>query len=77
MFRPFESIYLMSVQTIQTNLKVGSAAIFHKTIERNSRRRYLVATYWVSLQIWSSPHEKVSVKFRFCFNECLKCSVVI
>ena len=38
---------------------------------------YLVTKYLVCFQIWSSPHVKVYVKFRFCFNERLICSVVI
>ena len=35
-FRPCQSIYLVSVQTISTNLEISSAAMFHVTIELTS-----------------------------------------
>ena len=66
----------LSLQTIPTNLKVGLAAIFHKTIEIHYTC-YLVTKHLVWFQIWQSPHEKVYVKFHLCFNEHFECSVVI
>ena len=47
--------------------------MFHKTIEFTSSQMlsgYLIPNL-------ASPHEKVHVEFCFCFNERLKCGVVI
>ena len=38
---------------------------------------YLVTKHLVWFQTWRSPHEKVYIKFCFCFNEGLKWSVVL
>ena len=53
--------------------------MFHKTIEIASSQMLFGYKVFglISNLIWSSPHLKVYVKFRFCFNERLKCSVVI
>ena len=41
------------------------------------RTCYLITKHWGCFQIWPSLLKNVSVTFRFCFNEHLKCSVEI
>ena len=66
------------LETIPTNLwKKVQQQCFMKPSEFLHHRCYLITKYLVWFQIWSSPHVKVYVKLRFCFNERLKCSVVI
>ena len=51
--------------------------MFHKTIESASSQMLFGYTVSGLIPIWSSPHVKVYVKFRFSFDERLKCKVVI
>ena len=66
-----------SLQTIPTNLKVVSAEMFHKTIELTLSHTHFVTRAFGLITILAKFYEKVYIKFPFCFNKGLKCSVVI
>ena len=67
----------LSLQTIPTNLKIGAAAMFHKTIKRTSSQMLFgYKVFGLIPDLAKSPWKSLA-KFRFCFNERLKCSVVI
>ena len=51
--------------------------MFHKTIKLTSSQMLFGYKVFGLIPNLASPHEKVYVKFRCCFNKRLKCSVVI
>ena len=52
--------------------------MLHKTIGlTSSQMLFGCKVFGLIPNLVPRPHEKVFVKFRFCFNELLKCSVVI
>ena len=67
----------LSLQTIPTNPKVGSEAIFHKTTKLTSSQMLFGYKVFGLIPNLAKSHKKVYFKFRFCFNHSLKCSVVI
>ena len=51
--------------------------MFHKTIELTSSHTHFVTRTFGLIPNLAKRYEKVYIKFRFCFNEGLKCSVVL